>query len=246
MLVAMKWEHFAVPFRFYVLRPYRFLRGMQALRRDSLKAFALDIAAFSGLGWTGIRGLQAWKKARAGRDTNDARRVTIERSFGAWADEVWNECAPEYPLIAVRDQRSLNVLFPPENKLFCRLRISRADGGVTLGWAVVSTRQMQNHPQYGNLRTGQIVDALARPGDAAHVVAAAVDALHQQSADIVICNHSHAAWVAAMDGAGFLSGPSNFIFAAPPALTALFTPFADYRDRLFFTRADGDGLYRFV
>jgi hypothetical protein len=96
------------------------------------------------------------------------------------------------------------------------------------------------------LRVGQIVDALAKPDDAHYVIAAAVQALKRQGADIAICNHSHGAWVTAMDHTGFLPGPSNFIFAAPPKLAAMMTPFEDYQGRLFFTRADGDGLYRFL
>jgi hypothetical protein len=244
MLAAMKWRHFAVPFRFRILRPFRFLRGMETLRKDPLKALALDVAAFTGLGWAGIRIVQAWK-SKTMLFGNDGVTATVEPTFGAWADEVWNECAGEYPLIAIRDQRSLNVLFPAENRLFTRLRISRRDGG-TAGWAVVSTRQIKDHPQYGNLRVGQIVDALARSGDASSVVMAAVRALARQGADVATCNHSHAAWVAAMDQAGFLPGPSNFIFAAPPTLAAMLAPFEEYQNKLFFTRADGDGLYRFL
>jgi hypothetical protein len=244
MLVAMKWRHFPVPFRFCILRPFRFLRGMETLRNSPGRTLALDVAAFSGLGWAGIRSAQAWK-SRATLFGKNRFVVTVEPCFGAWADEVWNECAGEYPLIAVRDQRSLNVLFPAKNPMFERLRISRDDGS-TAGWAVVSTRPMKDHPQYGRLRVGQIVDALARTADAVFVIAAAVQGLKGQGADIAICNHSHSAWVAAMDHAGFMPGPSNFIFAAPPKLAAMMAPFAEYEGKLFFTRADGDGLYRFV
>ncbi len=242
MLVAMKWSHFPVPFRFRILRPFRFLRGIRTLRQRPLRALALDAAAFSGLGWAGIRILQAWKTKFT--LANSGFTATVEASFGEWADDVWHECSPEYPLIAVRDRRSLNVLFPVENPLFTRLRIRRRDGGAA-GWAVVSTRQMDDHPQYGRLRVGQIVDVLARPLDAPPVIAAAVQALERQGADVATANHTHAAWVEAMDRAGFLPGPSNFIFAAPPALAAAIAPFEDYRNRIFFTRADGDGLYRF-
>jgi hypothetical protein len=244
MLMAMKWKHFPVPFRFRILRPFRFLRGMETLRNSPGRSVAIDAAAFSGLGWAGIRIVQAWK-SKATLFSNGGFAVTVEPCFGAWADEVWNECAGEYPLIAVRDQRSLNVLFPAANPMFERLRISR-DDGTTAGWAVVSTRAMNDHPQYGRLRVGQIVDVLAKTADSVFVIAAAMQALKRQGADIAICNHSHEAWVTAMDHTGFLPGPSNFIFAAPPKLAALMAPFEDYQGRLFFTRADGDGLYRFV
>ena len=245
MLMAMKWKHLAVPFRFRILRPFRFLRGMKTLRRNVVKARLLDAAALSGLGPLAIRALQAWN-GRAGLSGNGDVRVTTEPSFGEWADEVWSGCAPEYPLIAVRDRRSLNVLFPTDNPLFTRLRISVGGAAATLGWAVVSARQMEDHPEYGRLRVGQIVDVLAKPADASRVITAAVRALRQQGADLATCNHSHAAWVAAMDRTGFLRGPSNFIFAASPALAAAIAPFEEHASRIFFTRADGDGLYRFV
>lgn len=244
MLVAMKWRHFEVPFQFRILRPFRFLRGMETLRKNAGRRMAMDAAAFSGLGWAGIRMAQAWKRRGAARASLRAT-VHVEPSFGDWADQVWNGCAPEYPLIAVRDRAALNVLFPADNPLFTRLRIS-VEGGRTAGWAVVSTREMHGHPQYGRLRVGQIVDALGMPGDAATIVAAAAEFLKTQSADIAICNHGHASWVLGLEKAGFLAGPSNFIFAAPPALAAILSPFEEYRAQLFLTRADGDGLYRFM
>jgi hypothetical protein len=243
MLTAMKWNLFTVPFRFRILRPFRFLRGMETLRKDPGKRYAMDAAAFSGLGSAGIRILQAWK-SRATVLGRPVATVGLESSFGSWADEVWTDCAGEYALIAVRDRTALNVLFPADNPHFARLRITLASR--TAGWAVVATRQMQDHPQYGRLRVGQIVDALGRKGDAAKILAAAADFLKGQDADIVTCNHSHASWVSAMDATGFLAGPSNFIFAAPHALAGILSPFEEYRTQLFFTRADGDGLYRFV
>jgi len=242
MLSALKWNLFAVPFRFRILRPFRFLRGMETLRQDPRKRYAMDAAAFSGLGPAGIHILQAWKgRASLG---GSAAAVVLEPSFGEWADEVWSNCAGDYPLIAIRDRAALNVLFPVDNAWFKRLRISLA--GRTAGWAVVATRQVQDHPQYGSLRVGQIVDVLGRKSDAGAILAAAVGFLKGQNADIATCNHSHASWVSAMDKAGFLTGPSNFIFAAPRALTAILSPFETYQTQLFFTRADGDGLYRFV
>lgn len=244
MLIAMKWKHFAVPFRFRILRPYRFLRGMETLRKDPIRRLAADLAAFSGTGWAAIRMLQAWK-GRAGTRRSTRASAEVQPSFGPWADEIWTRCSGDYPLIAVRDRATLNFLFPQGNPLFTRLRITVPDGQ-TIGWAVVSTRKMEDHPQYGNLRVGQIIDALGHPEDAGTIIGVAADFLRRQGADVATCNHSHAAWVAAMDASGFLTGPSNFIFAAPPAMAALLAPFNENQTRLFFTRADGDGLYRFV
>lgn len=241
MLIAMKWKHFAVPFRFYVLRPSRFLRGMTGLRYTSARRHAMDLAAWTGVGLAGFRLLHWWK-----RQSKPNLRYQTERvpAFGNWADELWDQSAHHYPFIAVRDRASLQYLFPETNPLFQRIRV--IEGGKTLGWAVVTVRQNHNHPQYGNLRTGWLVDALAVPEDAPAIVAAALNVLRKEGADVVLANHSHREWVAALDAAGFLTGPSNFIFAGSPALVSALSPFESHEQTLYFTRADGDGLYRFV
>ena len=239
MLIAMKWEHFAVPFAFRVIRPFRFLRGMRGLRSDARKRLLMDAAAFSGTGWAGIHALQLSKSRAAGGCT--AERVS---DFGEWADDVWRSCREAYPLIAVRDRRMLNVLFPASNTRFTRIRL--ADGRGVFGWAVVSVRQYVGHEQYGDLRVGHIVDCLAPPVDAVRVIKAACSAAADLGADIAVCNHSHDTWAAAMTQAGMLSGPSNFILAVPKGLSTRLQPFESVRRELYFTRADGDGLYQYL
>jgi len=53
---------------------------------------------------------------------------------------------------------------------------------------------------------------------------------------------NHQAWGAAFKAAGYLPGPSNFIFAASKKLAELLAPFDEVRPRMLLTRADGDGL----
>ena len=46
---------------------------------------------------------------------------------------------------------------------------------------------------------------------------------------------------AALERAGFLRGPSNFIFAASKNLAKLLEPFDSAKDEIHINRGDGDG-----
>jgi len=243
MLMAMKWAHFLVPFYFQVIHPGRFLRRMQGLRTTAFRRWMMDLGAFSGAGWLGIHAAQAWRRLSRG---SRRRGVCVESvaSFGDWADELWRECQPHYSMVAVRDAGTLNVLFPPQNAKFLRLRIRH--GSRTMGWAVVAERREENHPQYGDLRVGVILDCLARPEDAPPVMAETAAALAARGVDLITSNQSHARWCRALEQAGFFAGPSNFIFAAPKILADRLQPFDQKKLTMHFTRADGDGLYQYL
>lgn len=241
MLMALKWPHTLVPFYFRVNHPARFLRKMQSLRRGPARRIAADLAAFTGAGWTGIKAIQAisgWRGLRAPVD------VTEEQEFGDWANAVWKECAPSYAMIAVRDAATLRTLYPASNSRFVRLRVK--DGARTAGWAVVSETQMRGHEQYGDLRVGAILDCLARPEDAAKVMAAAARTLIARDVDVFTSNQSHGAWVSAMRACGFFKGPSNYIFAAAPKLAAMIQPFEECVPLIHLNRGDGDNLLQYV
>ncbi len=143
-------------------------------------------------------------------------------------------------MIAVRDARALGTLYPASNSRFVRLRVT--DGSRTLGWAVVAETQMRAHEQYGDLRTGSVVDCLARDGHAVKVMAAATRALIERDVDVITSNQSHGQWVDAMEQCGFFKGPSTFIFAAAPKLAGMLDPFDQYVPLCHLNRGDGDSL----
>jgi hypothetical protein len=91
------------------------------------------------------------------------------------------------------------------------------------------------------MRLGSIVDALAVPGFENAIVAAAIDRLRDERVDLVVSNQSHAALTGAMRRHGFLNGPSNFLFAASPALAGRIGPAAANLGRYHLNRGDGDG-----
>jgi hypothetical protein len=225
MLKRLGWRMCAVPFHFKVVHPFRFLREIGRLRTTPLRRLILDAAAYSGAGWLGLKMM------------GHARRVPKTRcdtaaSFAGWADEVYEQSRPDYTLLALRDARTLDQLYPTGDPRFLRVRAAG-------GWAVLLDTAMEGHKQFGNIRVGTIVDCLAPIDDAVTVIRAATRTLEQRGADLIVSNQLHAAWCAALAGAGFRRGPSNFLFAASPALAALIPEAED--GELHINRGDGDG-----
>jgi hypothetical protein len=236
MLQAMRWKMFEVPFYFFVAQPFRFLRQIRALRTNALRTAAAEAAAWSGAGWLAIRAMQALRR-RTPRKTSVESEIVPE--FGDWSRQLWEACHAKYALAALRDQETLSILYPPEAPRFLRLVVRRE--GKELGWAVLLDTAMHGHKYFADLRVGSIVDCFADPADAPLVTAEALAHLRRRGADLVVSNQSHLAWGEALGAAGFLKGPSNFLFAASPQLASRLGAFEAVRGQLHFTRGDGDG-----
>ena len=110
-----------------------------------------------------------------------------------------------------------------------------------VGWAVVLDSHLSGHKYFGDMRLGSIVSGLATPADAAMVVRAAAAFLRSRGVDLIVSNQSHTVWCRAFSRAGFLRGPSNFLFASSPQLTALLGRQHVQNCDLHLTRGDGDG-----
>jgi hypothetical protein len=234
MLKAMKWDLCAVPFFFWVNHPARFLRQIAPLRQAGGRRILANCLAFSGAGWIGIKAVQ---KFRATRPEPSVKTELITR-FDSWADDLWQRARGRYGMVASRGSAELNILYPAGRQFLC-LKLSR--GGQPLGWAVVLDTQMRNNKYFGNLRLGSIADCFAAPEDAPAVIQAARDFLRDRGVDLVVSNQSHAAWIASLKSAGFLSAPSNFILAASRPLGDALGPLGQNSKQLHFTRGDGDG-----
>ena len=230
MLKAMGWKDFLAPFYFKVIHPSRFLREMEMLRVSAGRRLLMDLAAFTGTGWIGIRAAQFRRPAR----------VVYERirEFDRWVDRIWETAKSAYAMTAVRDCDALCTLYPAENSRFPRLRVG------DIGWAVVA--EQSKNPKYGNLRVGVILDCFASPEHARTIVNAAARELEREGVDLIVSNQSDVRWGHAFHSAGFLRGPSTFIFAASKKLTAKLAPFEANKDSIHVSRADGDGLYQYV
>lgn len=229
MLKAMGWGVSAVPFYARVLRPQRFLREIRALRTGEARTAAIEAARLTGAGWIGIRALQRF----AGKPRLSGRAPEVVDGFDGWADRLWERVRSRYALAAVRSSAALNGLYGDGR--FLRVRAGDA------GWAVMLDTEMREHKQFGNLRVGTIVDCLARPEDAGAVVSAATRVLEERGVDVIISNQAHAAWGEALRAAGFLAGPTNFVFAASKAMAGLLAPFEAAAMEMHINRGDGDG-----
>jgi hypothetical protein len=235
MLDAAGWRTRTLPFFFKVNHPRRFLREVQAIRKTALGRWALDTAAWSGMGALAIRAIQSVRTA-SGPGTEDAERV---HRFAAWADDLWEACKDQYAMIAVRDSESLNILYPGSNERFLSYKISR--GKHTLGWVVLLDTRMQGNKYFGNMRVGTILDCLALPEDAWAVIRTATRILEKRRVDLTVSNQSQNDWSSAFRKTGFFAGPSNFSFGVSPDLSRLLSPFESAAAKVHMTRGDGEG-----
>jgi hypothetical protein len=234
---AAGWRIFTIPFFFKVQSPYRFCRKIRFLRRRWHRRAVLDLAAFSGAAWLGFKTLQS---IRRHSDPLEATvRVEWVEEFDSWSDELWDRCKSEYGMLAVRDGEVLRLLYPKSDPRFLRLKVSRGDQ--LIGWAVLLDTQMSDHKQFGDLRVGSFVDGLASIDDVPSVVLAATQHLEKRGVDLIVSNHSHTRWCDGFGSAGYLSGPSNYLFAASRALDKLWRRSDIDNNETFINRGDGDG-----
>lgn len=240
MLKAMGWTRVLVPFLFRVTRGKGFLRNINVLRTNASRRLAADVLAYSGLGGLALRPMHAaLTRPSLARFTYVADEVP---GFDTWADAIWDEARPAYTLVANRTAAELELLYPREKEKFIRVRVSRA--GTPVGWAVMFATQMTKHKQFGAMKLGTVIDCLAVPGHEGAVVRAATRALRKRKVDLVATNQLHHAWITAFKHAGFLTGPSNYVFASSKKLTAAIAPWGEAelpQSRVHITRGDGDG-----
>ena len=235
LMAGLKWHVVEVPFHFLVLRPFNFLRQAQVLRRKRFMAPICDLAAFSGLGCLGMRLLQ-WRapiKQEAGITTS------CEPNFGPWADEVWQASSHHYTFCGERNQHLLNTLYPPDDPRWIRCVVRR--NGSPIGWALLLCTDVKGHKQFGTMRLGSMADCLCAPEDAALVVSAAVAELRKRRADVIVTNQFHPSWNEGLKRMGFLSGPSNFVWAISPGLAKQLEPLDSSLLNAHINRGDGDG-----
>lgn len=246
MLVRLGWVHCLVPFFFRIVKPSRFLRNMQTLRSSVSRRLLMDLAAYSGAGWVGSKLLQGYRAllvpgASVG-SSSAAECLEVAHFEDGDSTEslqsLWERARTTCSFTAVRDAAALRVLYPPEQTHLTRIVVKR--NNVAVGWAVVGERRKD--VKYGNMRVGSVVDCFALPGELFSVIRGATQILERQDFDLILSNQSHWAWGDAFKAAGYLPGPSNFIFAASKRLAELLAPFEDVRPQMHLTRADGDGL----
>lgn len=237
LLKGARFEFATVPFLFRVEHARRFLREVVPIRATPARRLIADAAALTGTGAAGIWALQHRRGLRRpdiGRDT--ARDV---EALAALAVPVWETVRETLAFGAVRDGPMVSRLY--DDTRFPFLRVVVEDGGEPRGWAVGLATQRRGDRYFGDLKLGSIVDLLAVPGHEAATVAAAVDRLRQEGVDLIVSNQAFGPITGALRREGFLNGPSNFLFAASPALAQRIGPVNANLARYHLNRGDGDG-----
>lgn len=237
MLIASGWRLYVVPFYFRVVHSFRFLNNIAYLRQSATRRRLVDFLAYSGIGGLGIRaihaGLRLWNK------TIPHATAEFVEDFGDWADAVWLRNRDAYGMSAVRNAEVLRILYPKSSSRFLRIKVSL--GGRPIGWAILLNTQCIGHKYFGDMRVGTIVDGFSAPENAATIIACATMWLERQGVDIIVSNQSHAEWCDGLARAGFLRGPSNFLFASSPRLAKRLAEAVIANNQTHLNRGDGDG-----
>jgi hypothetical protein len=240
LLAALRWTVVPVPFFFHVHRPFRFLRGMPMLRRSPARRLLIAAVGYTGAGYMGVR-IGTGVRTLLRRGMRRVRKLDVRplEDWGRWATDMWERVHAANSLAVVRDQASLRVLYPPVGD---RTRCYRVEhGGRPVGWFVLLTTRMQDSAYFGNLHVGTILDVQAIHGFERHVLATARRTLYSLHVDLSVTNQLHATWQRACEENGYWRGPSNFLFAASPALLKAAGREGDVLARVHLTRGDGDG-----
>jgi len=65
--------------------------------------------------------------------------------------------------------------------------------------------------------------------------------LEKRGVDLILSNQSHASWGRALSRAGFVEGPSNYLFVTSEPLTELLNDIDPASKGIHLNRGDGDG-----
>ncbi len=239
LLGAFRWTGATVPFFFSIVKPVRVLRELSYARREPRRRLAMDLAAFSGLGWLGGQMLNASRTLKLGRYR--AHKAEPVERYGPFADEVWTRNRTLYEMVPARDAATLNTLFPPHfYSGFHRLRVQQ--NGEDVGLASVLLADFAQHAEdkyFGKLTVGLIADVFGNPNDAAGIVSAATRYLLNSDVDLIVSFQNHPAWQDALKSLGFFPGPSTFCWYRAAGVQQLLSAAASPGFHL--NRADAEG-----
>jgi hypothetical protein len=237
-LVKFGWRRRLAPFFFYPVRVTKTLLGLGYLKERPNLRYAALLGAFSGAG-AGLRGLLSLRRRLA--STLSACQISEERVFSDWADHIFTTALPEYAAAIRSDAATLNIVYPPDNPGYTRLRARRKGSKEDVGWIVVAIKQMKGNRYFGDLKVGTLVDGFGRIADAPALVAAGINHLAESGVDIIVANFLHSAWALACRRSGMIAGPSNYnLFVSPggPLLREDSCP----PEQIHIARGHGDGM----
>ena len=241
-LVKLGWRWRLAPFFFYPVRVTKSLLGLRYFKERPKMRCAALLGAFSGAG-VGLSGLFSLRRRLA--SALSTCQISEERAFDGWVDRIFTDALPEYAAAIRSDAATLNIVYPPDNASYTRLRARRKGAKGDVGWIVVAIKQMEDNRYFGDLKVGTLVDGFGRMADAPALVAAGINHLAEAGVDIIVANFMHAAWARACRHAGMIAGPSNYnLFVSPggPLLREDSCP----PEEIHLARGHGDGMVALV
>jgi hypothetical protein len=161
--------------------------------------------------------------------------------FGTWATDVWLASCNKYGFVARRDADMLNQFYPRDVPRLTRLRVQ--EHGVDIGWICTTHADGRSRAVahgFGDLKVGLLADAMGSPDKAATILAAGIRYLIAQGVDLIVTNQIHRAWRAPLSSLGFLSRPTNFLFAYSRQMRTLLSSELEAGE-VFLNRGDCDG-----
>lgn len=236
LLKSASWTLQPVPFLFRVARANAFLRELRMLRTSSARRMLSRVAAVTGAGKLGVTALQ-FRSATAALFAGGLTIAPIT-AWDNWVDELWQQCRRDISFGVSRDLRTVRELYPLDERV---RGYSVHRDGKPVGWMAAQITQMRDHNYFGNLKVATLLDGVALPADMRSVVSLASRSLISEGADLLVTNQSHESWLDAFRGAGYLSGPSNYILALSKGLAAGVVAQPNGLARMHFTRGDSDG-----
>ena len=220
LLRALGWRVEPVPFYFRVLDGRLFLANMQLLRRNPrLGWLAAAGGAVPLLPDAAFALLHAWR-------TRDSTHAAT-----AWQNAPeWTVLRSRYGFAMDRTPMILDALYPPGDHNFVRLHIPGAAG-------VLRVSALRGHAYFGNLVVATLVEAFCLPGAERALLQATVEEARSMGAGLLVTNQTAPELRQALESAGWLSYPSNYLLAVSLALAARVGG-----QPVYVNRGDGDGL----
>jgi hypothetical protein len=240
--VKLKWRYQSIPFFFYPVKVGKVLRGLRYFKNNPMLHYGALLGAYSGAG-SGLSQLLDLRRRVSTKKFGGLSNFEVfpVECFDDWADRIFETSIDDYPVAIRSDATSLNIVYPPNDHRYIRLRVRRKGTKQDAGWIVLASKQMRNNHYFGDLNVGTLVDGFGRSESTPLLVAAGIDHLIGTGVDLIVANYSHGAWIEACRRAGMFSGPSNFqIFVSPKGGPLLNESFP--LDRIHLARGHSDGM----
>ena len=239
--VKLKWRYQSIPFFFYPVKVGKVLRGLRYFKDNPMLHYGALLGTYSGAG----AGLSQMLNLRRRFSTKKFGSLSLYEvmqveGFDDWADRIFSTSIDDYPVAIRSDATSLNIVYPPSDHRYVRLRVRKKVTKQDAGWIVVASKQMSDNHYFGDLNVGTLVDGFGRSEDISLLVSAGLDHLIGTGVDLIVANFSHTAWMEACRSAGMFSGPSNYqIFVSPKGMPLLNESFPLHRIHLARGHSDG-------